>query len=125
MSGAEDTHARGARVVVHDVRRVHPGPIVAVDGVSLALEPGEFVVLTGPSGSGKTSLLSIIGDLDRPTSGTVEVDGIAIADSPDGYLIDHSGYIYVLDQDGQLRMAFGYSLPKDDLRADVQHLLDS
>lgn len=47
------------------------------------------------------------------------------ADSPDGYYIDHSGYIYVLDQESQLRMAFGYSLPKADLRADVQHLLDS
>jgi putative ABC transport system ATP-binding protein len=62
--------------VVEGVRRVYPGPIVALDGVSLTLEPGEFIVLTGPSGSGKTSLLSIIGDLDRPTSGTVEVDGV-------------------------------------------------
>jgi ABC-type lipoprotein export system ATPase subunit len=85
VSGAEATPARGARVVVDHVRRVHPGPVVAVDDVSLTLEPGEFVVLTGPSGSGKTSLLSIIGDLDRPTSGTVEVDGVPIADSPDGY----------------------------------------
>src|SRR4029078_8043854 len=70
-------------------------PIVAVDGVSLTLEPGEFVVLTGPSGSGKTSLLSIIGDLDRPPSGTVEVAGIAIADSPDGYFHrDVVGFVF-------------------------------
>lgn len=61
-----------------EVRRVHPGPVVALDGVSLTLEPGEFVLLTGPSGSGKTSLLSVIGDLDRPDSGTVEVDGTPI-----------------------------------------------
>jgi ABC-type lipoprotein export system ATPase subunit len=95
VSGAEDTNARGARVVVNDVRRVHPGPVVAVDAVSLTLEPGEFVVLTGPSGSGKTSLLSIIGDLDRPTSGTVEVDGMAIADSPDGYFHrDVVGFVF-------------------------------
>jgi ABC-type lipoprotein export system ATPase subunit len=67
--------AAGARVVVEDVRRVHPGPIVALDGVSLRLEAGEFVALSGPSGSGKTSLLSIIGALDVPTSGTVSVDG--------------------------------------------------
>jgi ABC-type lipoprotein export system ATPase subunit len=77
---------RGARVVVEDVRRVHPGPIVAVDGVSLTLEPGEFVVLTGPSGSGKTSLLSLIGDLDRPTSGTVEVEGKPVEDWQAGRL---------------------------------------
>jgi ABC-type lipoprotein export system ATPase subunit len=69
--------------------------VVALDDVSLTLEPGEFVVLTGPSGSGKTSLLSIIGDLDRPTSGTVEVDGIAIAGSSDGYFHrDVVGFVF-------------------------------
>jgi len=95
VSGSEDTAARGARVVVEDVRRVHPGPVVSVDGVSLILEPGEFVLLAGPSGSGKTSLLSIIGDLDRPTSGRVEVDGISIADSPDGYFHrDVVGFVF-------------------------------
>jgi len=62
-------------VAVDGVSRVHPGPVVAVADVSLTLEPGEFVALTGPSGSGKTSLLSLIGGLDRPTSGTVQVDG--------------------------------------------------
>jgi ABC-type lipoprotein export system ATPase subunit len=69
--------------------------VVALDDVSLTLEPGEFVVLTGPSGSGKTSLLSIIGDLDRPTSGVVKVDGIAIAESPDGYFHrDVVGFVF-------------------------------
>jgi putative ABC transport system ATP-binding protein len=77
----------GARVVVRDVRRVHPGPIVALDGLSLTLEPGDFTALTGPSGSGKTSLLSLIGALDRPTSGTVEVNGELISDGG-----DHSRY---------------------------------
>lgn len=65
----------GARVEVDSIRREFPGPIVALDGVSLTLEPGEFVALSGPSGSGKTSLLSIIGGLDSPSAGTVTVDG--------------------------------------------------
>jgi ABC-type lipoprotein export system ATPase subunit len=65
----------GASVLARDLRRVFPGSIVALDGVSLTLENGEFVMLTGPSGSGKTTLLSIIGGLDRPTSGSVQVDG--------------------------------------------------
>jgi putative ABC transport system ATP-binding protein len=69
--------------------------VVALDEVSLTLEPGEFVVLTGPSGSGKTSLLSIIGDLDRPTSGRVEVDGLAIPRSSDGYFHrDVVGFVF-------------------------------
>jgi ABC-type lipoprotein export system ATPase subunit len=95
VSSGESTQTRGARVVVEHVRRVHPGPVVALDDVSLTLEPGEFVVLTGPSGSGKTSLLSMIGDLDRPTSGMVEVDGIAIAESHDGYFHrDVVGFVF-------------------------------
>jgi ABC-type lipoprotein export system ATPase subunit len=86
---------RGARVVADELRRVYPGPVVAVDGVSLTLEPGEFVVLTGPSGSGKTSLLSIIGDLDQPTSGTIEVDGTPIDElRNDGFHRDVVGFVF-------------------------------
>jgi ABC-type lipoprotein export system ATPase subunit len=70
---------QGSRVVVDGVSRVHPGPVVAVAEVSLTLEPGEFVALTGPSGSGKTSLLSLIGALDHPTSGSIEVDGAQLS----------------------------------------------
>src|SRR3954463_13516228 len=87
--------ARGARVVVDDVRRVYPGPIVAVDGVSLTLEPGEFVVLTGPSGSGKTSLLSLIGGPDRPTSGRVLRDRQPLDQIPaDRYHRETVGFVF-------------------------------
>ena len=78
---SRSTAEQGSRVVVDGVSRVHPGPVVAVADVSLTLEPGEFVALTGPSGSGKTSLLSLIGALDRPTSGTVDVDGMRVSDA--------------------------------------------
>ncbi|MGB6246555.1 MULTISPECIES: ABC transporter ATP-binding protein [Gordonia] len=47
----------------------------ALDGASLTLEGGQFVSVVGPSGAGKSTLLHIIGALDVPTSGTIEVDG--------------------------------------------------
>ena len=60
--------------------------IDVLQGLGLSVGKGEFLALMGPSGSGKSTLLNLIGGLDRPTSGSVVVDGVRISDLPDGKL---------------------------------------
>ncbi len=54
--------------------------IHALAGVDLTVKEGEFIVILGPSGAGKTTLLNMIGGIDHPTQGTIEVDGTQLAD---------------------------------------------
>jgi putative ABC transport system ATP-binding protein len=60
--------------------------VLALDDVSLAIEPEEFVAVTGESGSGKSTFLHLIGGLDKPDSGQVVVNGLALQEASDKQL---------------------------------------
>jgi putative ABC transport system ATP-binding protein len=61
----------------------------ALREVTLELLPGELCVVHGRSGSGKTTLLNMIGGLDRPSAGRVEVDGVEVSSLPEQALVDY------------------------------------
>ncbi len=70
----------------------------ALENISLQVGRGELVAIVGPSGSGKSTLLNLIGGLDRPTSGTIAIEGQNLADLPDDDLTrvrrDKIGFIF-------------------------------
>ena len=74
---------------VYKVFRVGDTGIAALAGVSLAIEPGEFVALVGPSGSGKSTVLHLLGGLDRASAGVVEVEGDDLGLLDDASLTRH------------------------------------
>jgi len=72
------------------VAKVYPAAgedVRALTDVSLAIGRGEMVALLGRSGSGKTTLLNLIGTLDRPTSGSIEIDGARVESLPEESLL--------------------------------------
>jgi len=84
-----------------EVTKVYPvpaGEARALDRLSLEVAPGEFLAVTGPSGSGKSTLLRLIGCLDTPTTGEIQVDGRRVRDLSDNDLSvlrrDRFGFVF-------------------------------
>src|SRR5215203_1020010 len=88
-------------VTAVDVRRRYgegDAAVDALDGVTVGFERGRFAAIMGPSGSGKSTLMHILAGLDRPTSGSVTVDGTELAGLDDDQLTelrrDKLGFIF-------------------------------
>jgi putative ABC transport system ATP-binding protein len=63
-------------------------PVEALRGVNLKVESGDFLAVLGPSGSGKSTLLNLVGALDKPTAGTLLIDGVDVSKLNDNQLSD-------------------------------------
>jgi len=83
---------------VHKVYRRGGESVDVLQGASLEIPRGDFVALMGPSGSGKTTLLNLLGGLDRPTSGSIEIGGERIEQMSEGQLsrwrARHVGFVF-------------------------------
>ena len=87
----------GAAVALEHVRKAFDrGRVRALQDVSFTVAPGEFVALTGVSGSGKSTILNLVGALDRPDGGSIEVDGRSLVDldNPTAYRAETIGFVF-------------------------------
>ncbi|MEU1734564.1 ABC transporter ATP-binding protein [Streptosporangium sp. NPDC020145] len=73
-------------IALTDVSKTYSGGVAALKSVSLRIEHGELVAISGPSGSGKSTMLNVVGTLDQPSSGTVQIDGCDVSKLSDNHL---------------------------------------
>ena len=85
-AGPSPANRNGVALRLRDVTKEYPGGVAALRGVSVEIDSGDQVAVVGPSGSGKTTMLTVLGTLERPTSGAVEVAGRDVIGASDGEL---------------------------------------
>jgi multiple sugar transport system ATP-binding protein len=121
-----------AQIVLDQVNKVFPGGVRAVDGLSLDISDGEFMVLVGPSGCGKSTALRSIAGLDEITSGTISIGGRVVNELPPkdrDIAMVFQNYALYPHMTVEQNLAFGLQqrkTPKDEIRrrvADVAKML--
>jgi multiple sugar transport system ATP-binding protein len=114
-----------AQIVLDHVDKVFPGGVRAVDGLSLDIADGEFMVLVGPSGCGKSTALRSIAGLDEITSGTISIGGRVVNDLPPkdrDIAMVFQNYALYPHMTVEQNLAFGLQqrkTPKDEIRRRV------
>lgn len=126
-------------IEIKNLEKVYEGavPVYAVNGINLTITEGEFTALKGPSGCGKTTLLNLLGGLDKPTSGTIQIGGVDITTLSENELIDfrlrNIGFVFqaynlIPVLSAQENVSFIMLLqdrPKEDREARAQQLLEA
>ena len=126
-------------IEIKNLEKVYEGavPVHAVNGINLTINEGEFTALKGPSGCGKTTLLNLLGGLDQPTSGTIEIGGVDITTLSENELIDfrlrNIGFVFqaynlIPVLSAQENVSFIMLLqdrPKEEREARAQQLLEA
>ena len=119
-----------AEITLDNVSKVFSGGVVAVDGVSLTIGSGEFLVLVGPSGCGKSTLLRMIAGLEDVTAGTISIGEVDVTDlAPRSRDIAMVFQSYALYPHMTVRQNLGYGLkvrktPKQEIRERVTRAAD-
>jgi putative ABC transport system ATP-binding protein len=126
-------------ILAHNLTKVYAAgrlKVTAVRGVSLAVEPGEFVAIVGPSGSGKSTLFYLLGGLTQATKGRVVIDGVDFATLSDGertrlrrhrigFVFQKFNLLPTLSGEGNIEIAYAVSGRKEPMdRAYLDHLSD-
>jgi putative ABC transport system ATP-binding protein len=122
---------------VHKAYEVGGGQVPVLKGLSLSVEPGEFLAITGPSGNGKSTLLNMITGIDHPTSGEVLVNGSPVHEMNENQLAtwrgENIGIIFQffqllpalsLEQNVQMPMEFAGKYNRKERRERARYLLD-
>ncbi len=126
-------------IEIKNLEKVYEGvvPVHAVNGINLTITEGEFTALKGPSGCGNTTLLNLLGGLDQPTSGTIEIGGVDITTLSENKLIDfrlrNIGFVFqaynlIPVLSAQENVSFIMLLqdrPKEEREARAQQLLEA
>ena len=110
----------------------HPAPVVALDGVSLDVPPGEFFGLLGPNGAGKTTLIKVLVTLLLPTSGSAKVAGLDVVTQAQAVRErismvsggEHSGYGLLTVREQLWMFSQFYGLPTGPALARIDELLE-
>lgn len=123
---------------IRKVYRKGESEVVALDGIDLSIEKGEFLAVVGPSGSGKTTLLNILGCLDSPTSGSMTYAGKALRIMGErdltAYRKEHVAFVFqsfnlipvlTVAENVELPLGIGRADSKEEMRRKALRMLDA